>query len=378
MKTKTVLIVAGEPSGDLHAANLVRDIKTLNPDIKFFGIAGTLSQKRGVEIVFDISNLALVGLTEVIKNIFTVKSAYSKILSKIDSEKPDLAILVDYPGFNLRLAKELHKRSIPVAYYISPQVWAWGRDRIKIIKKCVKRVLVFFKFEEELYKTYDVDAEFVGHPLLDVVKITSTKNETCSKYGIDKDARLIALLPGSRELEVKALLPIMTEAARIIKSKIQNAQFIILKHPDLPDNLYRNIIKDHALDIKMAEGDVYNVVGASSFAMVASGTTTLETALIGTPFLITYKASLITYLLYKIVADIKFIGLVNIIAGHRIVPELLQFDATPQNLSGKAIGLITDKESRKTMLDEFAKIRSSLGSPGASKRAAGVIIKMLS
>jgi len=179
--TQKILIVSGEPSGDLHASNLVKDLKKLNPDRYFFGMGGSLSKEAGVEVVFDISGLALIGLVEVLKNIFTVGRAFKAVLAKTDALKPDLAILVDYPGFNLRLAKELHKRSIPVVYYISPQVWAWGGDRINIIKKYVKKIVVFFKFEEELYKANGINAQFAGHPLLDVVKNHSFKRRDIKK-----------------------------------------------------------------------------------------------------------------------------------------------------------------------------------------------------
>ena len=216
MNEKKILIIAGEPSGDLHAASLVRDLKSLDPDLRFFGLGGYLSKEAGVDTVFDISKLALVGLTEVLKNIFTVGKVYKGILRRIDEEKPCLAILIDYPGFNLRLAKELKKRSIPVVYYISPQIWAWGRDRINIIKKCVTKMIVFFKFEEELYKTYDVTVAFVGHPLIGTVKAERTKDETLKVYDLAKGKTTIALLPGSRLTEIKTLLPIMVQTAKII------------------------------------------------------------------------------------------------------------------------------------------------------------------
>ena len=377
MTSKNILIVAGEPSGDLHASNLVKDLKALRPDLNFFGLGGNLSKSAGVEIVFDISKLALVGAVEVVKNIFTVGKAYKTVIGRIDSVRPDLAILVDYPGFNLRLAKALKKRSIPVVYYISPQVWAWGRDRVNIIKKCVKRILVFFKFEEELYRTYDIDAQFVGHPLLDTVKITASKEEVLKKYGLSKDKTTIALLPGSRALEVKSLLRTMALSAGLIRKSLPAVQFVISKHPDLPGSLYEDAIKDSDIKSIIVEGDVYNVLAASNFAIVASGTATLETAIIGTPFILIYKASLITYILYKIVARIPWIGLANIIANKDIVPELLQYDATPENIAAKAVELLNDKKKLSDMSAELSRVKSSLGSPGASKRAAETILPLL-
>ena len=377
MTPKKILIVAGEPSGDLHASNLVKDLKALRPNLTFFGIGGVLSKKAGVDIVFDITPLALVGLVEVLKNIFTVGRAYKAILRKADTEKPDLAILVDYPGFNLRLAKALKRRSIPVIYYISPQVWAWGRDRVNIVKRYVKKILVFFKFEEELYKTYGIDAEFVGHPLLDTVKTTLPKDEILKTYDLSKEKPVIALLPGSRLSELKTLLPVMLAAAGIIDQKLGGVQFIIAKYRGLPGDLYENIAKASKLDIRTAEGDTYNVLAASDFAIVASGTATLETAIVGTPLVIVYKVNLITYLLYKIVSDIKFLGIVNIIAGKEAAPEILQFKMTPENIAATVVGLIRDVKLLSSMRDELGRVKRSLGSPGASLRAARSILPFL-
>lgn len=375
--TKKILIVCGEPSGDLHASNLVKDLNSMDGSLKFFGMGGSLCKKAGVDVVFDISDLALVGLVEVLKNIFTVGRAYRAVLARTDSEKPDLAILVDYPGFNLRLAGELKARSIPVAYYISPQVWAWGRDRINIIKKRVRKMLVFFKFEEELYKTYGVDAEFVGHPLLDTVKMSVSKEEFLKKYGLAPDKPVVALLPGSRANEVKALLSTMALAAAIIKKSNSSIQLAVSKHPDLDIELYRNALAASGIDAKLVEGGTYDLVGSSDLAIVASGTATLETAIIGTPLIITYKVSPITYIAYKIVANLRFIGIVNIIANKEVAPEFLQYEATPEKIAAKASELLSDPSKLKSIRDELAKVKSSLGSSGASMRAARSILQLI-
>ena len=375
--TKKILIVCGEPSGDLHASNLVKDLKSLDSSIRFFGMGGSLCKKAGVEIAFDISDLALVGLVEVLKNIFTVGRAYQAVLKKADDEKLDLAILVDYPGFNLRLAAELKKRSIPVAYYISPQVWAWGRNRVNIIKRCVRKILVFFKFEEELYKTYGIDAEFVGHPLLDTVKMSIQKEEFLKKHGFSKDKPVLALLPGSRPNEVRTLLPVMAAAAAIIKKSDSGIQFAVSKHPDLEMGLYDSALKGSGIEAKLIEGGTYDLVGSSDLALVASGTATLETAIIGTPLVITYKVSFGTFVAYKIVSKTRFLGIVNIIAGREIAPEFLQYEATPENIAAKLSELIRDKSKLDAMRAELAKVKSSLGPPGASMRAARAILTTL-
>ena len=374
---KKILIVAGEPSGDLHASNLVKNLKTLSPNLEFFGLGGKLCLEAGVSIDFDISRLAVVGLVDVWKNIFTIGKVFRGILKEVDSSKVDLAILVDYPGFNLRLAKELKKRNIPVIYYISPQVWAWGENRIDIIRSCVTKILVFFKFEEDLYKRNGIGAEFVGNPLVETVKPTLAKDEVLKRYGLAKGPPVIALLPGSRAMEAKTLLNIMIGAAKIIGKELNGSRFVVVKYKNLPTELYEEAIKDSGLDIRIADGDVYNVLSASDFAIVASGTATLETAIIGTPFVITYKVGLVNYIAYKIVAKIKVLGLVNIIAGRVIVPEFLQYDATPEKIAKGSLEILLDESKRSAMVSELNRVKASLGAPGASLRAARSILPYL-
>ena len=375
---KSILIIAGEPSGDLHASNLVKDLKKLKPDLKFFGLGGKLCKETGVEIDFDISKLSIIGLVDVWKNIFTIGKVFKDILKKVDSANVDLAILVDYPGFNLRLAKELKKRDIPVIYYISPQVWAWGEDRIDIIKECVAKILVFFKFEEDLYKKNGVNSEFVGNPLLETVTSSLPKDELLKKYNLPKDKTIIALLPGSRTMEVKTLLKIMARAAGIIGKELRSAKFLVAKYKNLPIALYEEALKDSGADIKIIDADAYNILSVSDFAIVASGTATLETAIMGTPFVITYKVGLINYIAYKIVAKIKAVGLVNVIAGRIAVPEFLQYNATPEKIAKGALEILRDESKRSAMLTELARVKSSLGAPGASMRAASAILPYLS
>ena len=377
MSDKKVLIIAGEPSGDIHASNLVLNLKKLKANIKFFGLGGELSKKAGVDVIYDISKLAIVGLTEVITHAIPIREAFGAVFSKIDSEKPDLAILVDYPGFNLRLAKELKKRSIPVVYYISPQVWAWGADRIEIIKECVKKIVVFFEFEEELYRSHGIDAEFVGHPLVDTVKASMPKAEVIKKYGLSEGKRTIALLPGSRAMEVKKLLPTMLSAAALISKKVGDVQFVVAKFEGLPLRPYEDAVKKSGLDVKIADKDAYNILAASDFAIVTSGTATLETAIIGTPFVIVYKMNPLSYIITKLIAKIPYAGLPNIIAGKEIVPELLQWHASPENIARRSVEILASVNAKEAMKQALVRVRLSLGSPGASIRAAGAILPLL-
>jgi len=374
---KSILIVAGEPSGDFHASNLIKDLKKLKPHLKFFGLGGKLCKEAGVEIDFDISRLSIIGLVDVLKNIFTIGKVFKHILKKVDETNVDLAILVDYPGFNLRLSKELKKRKIPIVYYISPQVWAWNEKRIDIIKKCVSKILVFFKFEEDLYKTNGVNSEFVGNPLLEAVSPNFPKDEVLKRYNLSKNGPIIALLPGSRIMEIKTLLKIMADAAEIMGKEIQNASFVVAKYRNLPIALYEEALKGSGSNIKVVDANAYNILSVSDFAIVASGTATLETAIMGTPFVIMYKVGLINYIAYKIVAKTKVLGLVNVIAGKLVVPEFLQYDATPKKIAKGAVEILRNESKKSTMLTELARVKSSLGAPGASLRAAHAILPYL-
>lgn len=376
--SKSILIVSGEPSGDLHASNLIKDLRALNKDLEFFGLGGKLCKDAGADIDFDIKKLSVVGLVDVWKNIFTIGKVFKGLLKKVDSKKTDLAILVDYPGFNLRLAKELKKRGIPVIYYISPQVWAWGEDRIDIIRRCVSKILVFFKFEEELYKKNGINSEFVGNPLRETVRATLSKDEALKKYGLLKDRPIIALLPGSRTMEVKTLLKIFSGAAEMMSRELPGAQFVVAKYRNLPITLYDEVLKGKSLDARIIDGDTYNILSISDFAIVASGTATLETAIMGTPFVIAYRVGLINYIAYKIVAKIKVLGLVNVIAGRIIVPEFLQYNATAKKIARESLEIMRNDTKRSAMVTELERVKSSLGDPGASQRAARAILPYLS
>ncbi len=377
--SKTILIIAGEPSGDLHASHLVRQIKRVSPDIEFFGLGGRLMEKSGVRILYDIADLALVGLAEVLRNIFTIRDAYKKILREVDGKvRPDLAILVDYPGFNLRIAKELKRRRVPVIYYISPQVWAWGEDRLETIKETVDTMIVFFKFEEDLYKKRGVRVEFVGHPLVEIAKPVLGRDEARSKYGLDRSKKTIALLPGSRRMEVDNLLTVMLESASAIARRIPETQFIISKFAGLDEDIYKSRIEKFDLDLRLVSDDTYTIVNAADFAIVASGTATLETALIGTPMVIVYKTSLLTFIAFKFFSKLKRIGIVNIIAGKEIAPEFIQYSATAKKISEKVVELLLSPEKLRAIKTDFAAIKASLGgSMSSSSRATQIVLLRL-
>jgi len=365
-----ILIVAGEASGDLHAANLVREIKNINPKINFSGLGGEKLKREGVNLYYDIVKLAVVGLFEVLKNYSKFKKIFDGLLGQVDLNKPDLAILVDYPGFNLKLAKELKRRNIPVVYYISPQVWAWGRDRIKIIKDCVERMIVFFKFEEELYLKEGIAVSFFGHPLLDLVKPDS-------KLGLKQAQYTIALLPGSREKEVKNILPIMLATSDLLYKQIPDIKFLILRSPTVKEEIFNNLLSKHKLPAQILSDMTYPGLSVSDFAMVASGTATLETAILTVPMVIIYKVSILTWAYLRTVIKVPFIGIVNIIAKERLVPEFIQFDARPEKIASYIKDTLTNPKELDRIKKLLSGLNSRLGEKQASQKAARQIVELL-
>ena len=366
---KNILIVAGETSGDIHASHLIKNLKTLNPDLAFCGIGGKRMHDAGVEIIYPIENLSIIGVSEIFCKIGHLRQAYKNVMASVVEKSVKTVILVDYPGFNLLLAKALKKKGITVIYYITPQVWAWGKFRIRSIKKYVDKALVIFKFEEDLFRKHSVTATFVGHPLLDAdVKPYPDK----SSLGLVCGKMTIALLPGSRESEIKRKLPIMLKTAELLKKRM-DLQFILLKTSSVDEAIYKEILGQSGLTISEIKDNSYGCLSVSDFVLTSSGTATLECAIMERPMLITYQTSLLTGLLFKVFARTRFIGLVNIIAGKIISPEILQYDANPKSLSRAIFSIISSKEKMDKQIKELREVKHSLGTPGGSLRAAGII-----
>jgi lipid-A-disaccharide synthase len=375
---KKILIVAGEASGDLHAGHLVEEIKKLRPRTSFFGLGGPKMKNQGVVLSCDLTKLAVVGFWEVLKKLPKFKKIFRDILKKTDEQKPDLAILVDYPGFNLRLAEELHKKNIPVVYYISPQIWAWGQKRIHLIRKVIKRMLVFFKFEEELYKNHGVPVSFVGNPLLDTVKTSMPREELLRQAGLKPGLLTVCLLPGSREKEVKALLPIMLKCAKITTGYLdERVQFLVLRSSSVKEEIFLKEIDKYALRIKMLTGHTYDGIAASDFALVCSGTATLETAILATPMVVLYKVNFLTWFFIRLMIKIPYIGLVNVVKGKKIAEEFVQYDADPEKICDYVIPILHDKDKLARLKLELLSIKPLLGPPGANLRAAKEIVDLL-
>jgi lipid-A-disaccharide synthase len=373
------MIIAGEASGDLHGSNLARDLKRLESDLELSGIGGTGMAGAGVRLFYDISNLAVLGIIEVLKRLKDIRSAMNILEKQFRIEPPDLLILIDYPGFNLELARRAKKYNIPVLYYISPKIWAWREGRIKRIKKYVDRMAVILPFEKKYYKGHGVDVDFVGNPLLGQVQATLTQSEFRARYNIDFDATVIGIMPGSRRQEIAKLLPLFLQAAEKMNSRIEKCVFLL----PLASTLTEDEIKEHAerygrlLDIRIIKDGHYEAMAACDVAMAASGTLTMELAILRVPMVVCYRVSIVTALLAKPFIKVKYASLVNLVAEKEVVPELLQSKATPENIYEKTLPLLLKKEAREAMQNELAMVCNTLGGPGASRRTAKIAIEML-
>lgn len=367
-----IAIVSGEYSADIHGSNLVNEIKKINPEIEFFGVGGKLMKEAGVDIEYDLTKLAIIGFIEPIKKYFFLKKLLNRFVERIKKENPALLILIDYPGFNLRLAKEVYKLNIPIFYYIAPQVWAWGEYRLKKIKKYIKKVINILPFEEKIYKETGIDCEFVGHPALDIVRPTMLKENFLKELCLTPDIKTIGIFPGSREQEVKKLLPVMIEVAKGIKKRIEKIQFVIALSPsiqidfDLPAELGIKVIKDRQ----------YDVMNISDLIIAASGTVSLEACLLEIPIIILYKLNFFSFILARVLAKVKYISLVNIIENKKIIPEFVQRFKI-NDIIEESIKLLYDEKSRENMKFELKKIAEKLSKPGVSERTARLILSSL-
>ncbi len=368
------MVIAGEASGDMRAAGLVNALRQSDANLSFSGIGGDCMRKAGVELFADITSLAVIGIVEVIKHFGRIKKVFEQTLAEIDRRKPDAIILVDYPGFNLRLAREIKKRGIKVVYYISPQVWAWREKRVELIKAVVDRMMVLFPFEKDVYAKYGMAVDYVGHPLIDEVVPQHRQDEVLKSIGLSVSKTTIGLMPGSRIKEVSRHLPVMLEAAQQLFDVNHERQFILLKASTISEDLLKQYLRAYKhLPIKVFTGPTYDGINAMNAAMVASGTATLETALLKKPMVVVYKTSWLTYAIAKAVIKIPYIALVNIVAGKKIVQEFIQNNATAHNISTG----IEDALHNQQMTEELEQLRQALGEGGASQKAAMVVLDAL-
>lgn len=359
----------------MHAAHLVKELKHLDPSLTFSGLGGPRMQENGVELYKDLTRMAVVGFIEVLQHYREIREAFHLILTKACEIMPAAVILVDYPGFNLALAHELKKRNIKVIYYISPQVWAWGEKRVYKIRRDVDRMLVLFQFEKDFYARFGIPVDFVGHPLMDTVQVTQSKEAFLRGYGLQTEKLTVGLLPGSREKEVEHLLPVMLEAADILAGKFPHLQFLILQAPTIKKSLIEEFCRRSPCRPLIIEGETYDGIHACDVCIVASGTATLETAILKKPMVVVYKTSFLTWLFAKCLVKIPDIGLVNVVAGKRIVPECVQFQAIGPKIAEELENIFTNEIRIVEMKAEFDKVKSILGSGGSSRRAAHKILE---
>ena len=366
-------IIAGEASGDLHASNLVAEIKKKDKKAEFRGFGGDLMKAQGVELVKHYRTMAYMGFVEVAVNLRKVLGNIAQCKKDILEYQPDVIVLVDYPGFNLRIADFAHKKGFKVYYYISPQVWAWKRRRVQKIKKSVDKMLVILPFEEEFYKRYGVDVTFVGNPLLDELAKVGTGNRSIflRRNSLGERREIIAMLPGSRRQEVKRTLPVMLKAA----SHFPDYQFVIAGVSSLDKSLYKDIMGNS--DVFFVENQTYDLLLNSSAALVTSGTATLETALLSVPEVVCYKATNFSYRLAKWMIKVKFISLVNLIMDREVVKELIQGDLNEDNLVKELDQLLHNGKRQRRLLEDYEELKDKLGNVGASEKAAEVIVESL-
>lgn len=369
-----VLLVAGEASGDLHGAPLVAELRRLVPGLHVFGLGGDRLSAAGLERVADSSEISVVGLSEVLRVLPRAREIFAQILAEVDRRKPRLAVLIDFPEFNLRLARALEERGVRVAYYISPQVWAWRRGRVKAIAEHVDTMLVLFPFEVEFYRRYGVEAIHVGHPLVDEIPELPHVWDEGDPAG---DPYQVALLPGSRTSEVEVLLPVMLETVRRLAEEIP--VFARLIHaPTIPAAMVEEAVALAGLPVRIVPAaDRAEALASSHFALCASGTATLEVGLLGTPMAVLYRLGSWTYLMGKLLVRLPYVSLVNLVLGRPVVPELLQGKAKPERVSEVVLGLLRDRPARDAMRAGLAELRGRLGERGASRRAAQAVARLL-
>ncbi|MGZ3590002.1 MAG: lipid-A-disaccharide synthase [Thermodesulfobacteriota bacterium] len=377
MKSKKILLVAGEVSGDLHGSHLVDALQRIEPGIQFFGVGGEGLERRGMKLLYPAQSLSVVGITEVLVKLRTILRALRGLKGSLEKEKPDLILLIDFPEFNLRLAKIAHRRGIPVVYYISPQIWAWRPRRIKLIARVVKKMIVLFPFEVPLYESAGVDVEWVGHPLLDTVKPALSKEKAFQEFGLDPKRRTVGLLPGSRIHEVERLFPPLLASAHLLQKEIPDLQFVIPLAPGISRTILSSHMKNISFPLMVVEGFTYDVMNLSELLIMASGTATLEGAILGKPMIIVYKVSLPSYWVGRALIRVDHIGLVNLVAEREIVPELIQKDVNPERIADEASRILRDPILSRKMAESMDAVRQKLGEPGAAQRAAQIVASLL-
>ncbi|MBI1921511.1 MAG: lipid-A-disaccharide synthase [Geobacter sp.] len=371
------MIVAGEASGDLHGANLVKEIHRLDPGISFVGIGGARMREAGVETVEDAAKMAVVGLVEVVAHFDVIYRAFTALKRILVEDPPDLLILIDYPDFNLRLAKVAKSRGVKVLYYISPQVWAWRVGRVKKIARLVDHMAVVFPFEVPFYEKEGVPVTFVGHPLVDQVHPTMQREEAMRAFGLDPARRTVGLFPGSRRSEIHHIFTIILDTAKLLSERYPDLQFVLPLASSLERSDLLPRIEAAGMDVSIVDGQSHDVANVCDAIVTVSGTVTLEIALIGTPMVIIYRVSPITYEIGKRLVRIDHAGICNIVAGERIVQELIQHDAEPGKIAEEIGRILGDRKYADGMRARLSQVREKLGKQGGSAEVARIALQMI-
>jgi lipid-A-disaccharide synthase len=374
---RTVIIVAGEASGDLHGSRLVRAMKGMDPTLEFVGIGGTRMQSEGVRVLFSSTDMAVVGLTEGFSRLATIVRAARAVKSLLRSGAARLLILIDYPDFNLHVAKHAGRYGVPVFYYISPQVWAWRRNRVKKIARRADRLAVILPFEEEFYRERGVRVDYVGHPLLDGARTTPGKARVAAELGTEGARPVLGLVPGSREEEVSRLLPVMIHVAERLKERFPRLACVLPLAETIRPSLVESLTMNASLRVAIVPGDTTKALSVCDAAMVTSGTATLEAAIMGVPMVVVYRVSAFSHWVGSRLIHVPFISLVNLIAGKEVVRELIQGQAAPDRLHQEVLRILVEKEVREAMLKEFDRVRVLLGRGGASAKAAEIAMELI-
>ncbi|MFQ5960626.1 MAG: lipid-A-disaccharide synthase [Candidatus Methylomirabilales bacterium] len=375
--SKKIFIVAGEASGDLHGADLTRALLTLDPEVTLMGMGGERMRQAGVKLLVDAAELAGLGVTETLYRLAAGARAFRQLRTALATEHPALLLLIDFPDFNFWLARASRRIGVPVLYYISPQVWAWRRGRVQTLKRLVQKMVVIFPFEEALYRQAGVPVTFVGHPMVDRLRDVPTREEARRQLGCDPSDLIVGLLPGSREGEIKYHLPVMKQAVTEIAQTEPRVRFFLAVADVLPPRVVEMLFQESDSRIRAVRGQTYQVMRAADLVITASGTATLETGLLGTPMVVVYRVSRLTWWAGRLLVDVPCIGMVNLVAGRLVVPELLQWDFTPERLARISLELLQKPEALGAIRTELEEVRGKLGEEGASLRAAREVLKML-
>jgi lipid-A-disaccharide synthase len=370
------MISCGEPSGDLYAGALVRAMRAIDPSVTAFGFGGEQMAGAGADLVGDYRGFSVTGLVEALAVLPRSYRMLKQLGEAARQRKPDVFVAIDFPDFNFRLLPIMRRLGVPIVYYVSPQLWAWRAGRIETIRRFVDRMLVIFPFEQEMYEKAGVPVEFVGHPLIELLETAEPRAPFLARHGLDAAKPVLALLPGSRSNELRLILPTLVDAAKLVAPRVPGVQFLIARAPSLDDSLFEPLDALRAAGVPCAVVDraADQVLAAADAVVTASGTATVQTALHGKPMLVVYRVAPATYALARRFVRVTTYGMVNLVAGRRVAPELVQDQFTPQAVADEAVSLLTDRARVEAMTRDLAEVRQRLGGSGASARAAAAVL----